>query len=68
MIVTNKDKYGHTLDLNQMIRLWKKGLEKDDLIYELKKREYFLNASAKARLKREHHERMMRKNKRKKSR
>lgn len=68
MIVKNVDNKGETRDVNQMIKLWKKSLEKDDLIYELKKREYFLNASAKERLKREHHERMIRKSRKKRSR
>lgn len=68
MIVKNVDNKGETRDVNQMIKLWKKSLEKDDLIYELKKREHFLNASAKERLKREHHERMIRKSRKKRSR
>lgn len=61
------DNNGASRDVNQMIKLWKKALEKDDLIYELKKREHFLNANAKERLKREHHERMIRKSRKKRS-
>ena len=68
LIIKNVDNKGASRDINQMIRLWKKALEKEDLIYELKKREYFLNASAKERLKREHHEKMIRKSRKKRSR
>ena len=68
LIIKNVDNKGASRDINQMNILWKKAIKKEYLIYELKKREYFLNASAKERLKREHHERMIRKSRKKRSR
>ena len=61
--ITNKDKFGNTLDVTQMIRLWKKDIEKADLMYELKRREVFLSKPLKEKMKSEHHQRMLRKKK-----
>ena len=64
MKITNKDRFGNTLDVNQMIKLWKKDVERSDLMYELKRREVFLPKPLREKMKSEHHQRMLRSKKR----
>lgn len=59
--VMNKDRYGNSLSLDQMLRKFKKQIEKDDLMVELRRREFFIPKSEARRLKSERHQRIMRK-------
>lgn len=59
--VTNKDRYGNTLSLDQMVRKFKKLIEKEDLMVELRRREAFIPKSEARRRKSERHQRMIRK-------
>ncbi len=61
MKILNVNKFGKPRDVNQMIKAWKKDIEKSDLIYELKKREVFYNKAEKSLMKRKHHEKQIRK-------
>lgn len=43
MKVINKNRFGEEITLDQMIRMWKKGIEKDELVYQLKRHEHHLS-------------------------
>lgn len=63
--VTNKDRYGNTLTVDQMLKRFKKQVEKDEILVELRRREYFVPKSTKRKLKSERHQKLMRKLERK---
>lgn len=58
--VTNKDRYGNTLTVDQMLKRFKKQVEKEDIMIELRRRECFVPKSVQRRLKSERHQRLMR--------
>lgn len=59
--VTNKDRYGNTLTLEQMLRRFQKKVEKEEIMLELRRRESFVPKSVKRKLKSERHRKLMRK-------
>lgn len=59
--VTNKDRYGNTLTIDQMLKRFKKQVDKENLMLELRRRECFVPKSVKRRLKSERHQKMLRK-------
>lgn len=59
--VLNKDRYGNILTSDQMIRRFKKQVEKDGILQDLRKHECFVPKSVKRAQKRARHERLMRK-------
>lgn len=63
--VTNKDRYGNTLTVDQMLKRFKKQVDKEELMLELRRREHFVPKSIKRKLKSERHQKLMRKLERK---
>lgn len=63
--VTNKDRYGNTLTVDQMLKRFKKQVDKDEIMLELRRREYFVPKGVKRRIKSERHQKLMRKLERK---
>ena len=59
--VTNKDRYGNTLTVDQMLKRFKKQVEKEEIMIELRRRECFVPKSLQRRIKSERHQRLMRK-------
>ena len=59
--ITNKDRFGNTVDLEQMLKRFKKELAKEGVLDEVRKREYFIPKSMMRQLKSEKHQRLMRK-------
>jgi ribosomal protein S21 len=59
--ILNKDKYGNTLTADQMIKRFKKQVEKDGILQDVRKHEYFVPKSIKRAEKRARHQRMLRK-------
>lgn len=59
--VLNKDKYGNPLSVDQMIKRFKKQVEKEGIMQDLKKHECFLPKSIRLAQKRARHQRMLRK-------
>lgn len=59
--VMNKDRYGNTLTVDQMLKRFKKQVEKEEIMIELRRREYFVPKSTQRRIKSERHQRLMRK-------
>lgn len=59
--VINKDKYGNTLTVDQMLKKFKKQVEKEELMLELRRREAFVPKSLKRKIKSERHQKLMRK-------
>lgn len=59
--VTNKDRYGNTLTVDQMLKRFKKQVDREEIMIELRRREYFVPKSEKRRIKSERHQRLMRK-------
>ena len=59
--VLNKDRFGNPLTIDQMIKRFKKQVEKEGILQDLKKYECFVPKSIKKAQKRARHERLMRK-------
>lgn len=59
--ITNKDRFGNVVDLEQMLKRFKKELAKEGVLDEVRKREYFIPKSMMRQLKSEKHQRLMRK-------
>lgn len=59
--ITNRDRFGNILDVEQMLKRFKKDVVKAGTLDEIRKREYFLPKSIKRKLKSEKHQRLMRK-------
>lgn len=59
--ITNRDRFGNFLDVNQMLKRFKRSVAKEQIMDEVRKHEYFLPRSIKRKLKSEKHERLMRK-------
>lgn len=58
--VTNKDRYGNTLTIEQMIKRFKKQVERDEIMLELRKREAFVPKTLKRKIKSERHQKLLR--------
>ena len=59
--VTNKDRYGHTLTVDQMLKRFKKQVERDEIIREYRKHEFFVPKSQKRAIKSARHQKLMKK-------
>lgn len=59
--VLNKDRYGNTLSVDQMIKRFKKQVEKEGILQDLKKYDHFVPKSLKRAQKRAKHQRLLRK-------
>lgn len=59
--ITNKDRFGNTVDLERMLKRFKKELAKEGVLDEVRKRKYFIPKSMMRQLKSEKHQRLMRK-------
>lgn len=59
--ITNKDRFGNTLDVEQMLKAFKKEVAKEGILDELKKRKYFVPKSLARKLKSENNQRLLRK-------
>lgn len=59
--ISNKDRFGNTLDVEQMLKRFKKEVAKEGILDELKKHEYFLPKSLSRKIKSEKHQRLLRK-------
>lgn len=65
--VTNKDRYGNILDIDQMLKKLKREVDRDGILDSVKKHEYFVPKSVARKLKSQEHRRLMRKLNRKQS-
>lgn len=61
--VTNKDKNGNPIDVDTMLKIFKRQVENEDIIYECKRREFFMNTKLKLRTKRERLQRLQKRGK-----
>ena len=59
--VKNNDRFGNTMDIDQMLKRFKREVERDGIMEEVRKREFFLPKSIKRKVKSETHQRLMRK-------
>jgi ribosomal protein S21 len=59
--VTNKDRYGNTLTLEQMLKRFQKKVEKEEIMLDLRRKECFVPKGVKRKLKSERHRKLMRK-------
>ena len=59
--VRNTDRFGNTLDIDQMLKRFKREVDRDGIMEEVRKREFFLPKSVKRKMKTEAHQRLMRK-------
>ena len=59
--VKNKDRFGNTLDVDQMLKRFRREVDKDGIMEEVRKREFFLPKALKRKVKSEKHQRLMRK-------
>lgn len=59
--VTNKDRFGNTLDVDQMLKRFRRQVGKEGIMEEVRKREFFLPKGLKRKAKSEKHQRLMRK-------
>ena len=59
--VLNKDHYGNKLSLEQMLKRFKKQVEREEIMLELRRRECFVPKSVQRKIKSERHQRLMRK-------
>ena len=59
--VKNKDRFGNTMDIDQMLKRFKREVDRDGIMEEVRKREFFLPKSIKRKVKSEAHQRLMRK-------
>lgn len=59
--VLNKDRYGNPLTADQMIKRFKKQVEKEGIIQDLRKHEFFVPNSIKKAQKRARHQRLLKK-------
>lgn len=61
--VTNKDVNGNPIDLDTMLKKFKRQVENEDIIYECKRREFFMNKKLKLKTKRERLQRLQKRGK-----
>ena len=66
--VKNTDRYGNIIDIDQMLKRFKKEVERDGIIQDVRKHEYFLSKSLKRKEKSKNHQRLMTKLNKKKER
>lgn len=59
--VKNKDRFGNTLDVDQMLKRFKRQVDKEGIMQEVRKHEFFLPKALKRKVKSEKHQRLMRK-------
>ena len=59
--VKNKDRFGNTLEIDQMLKRFRREVGKEGIMEEVRKREFFLPKSLKRKAKSERHQRLMRK-------
>ena len=59
--VTNRDRYGNILTIDQMLKRFKKKVERDDIIRDYRKHEYFMSKSQKRAVKSARHQKLMEK-------
>ena len=59
--VTNKDKYGNEMSLDQMLRKFKQQVAKDGTLEDLRKHEYFRSKATKRKEKMLRHQRLLKK-------
>lgn len=57
--VTNRDRYGNIIDVDQMLKRFKKEVQKDGTLEDLRKHEYFLPKSIARKEKSKKHQRLM---------
>lgn len=66
--VKNTDRYGNIIEIDQMLKRFKKEVERDGIIQDVRKHEYFLSKSLKRKEKSKNHQRLMSKLNKKKER
>ena len=66
--VKNTDRYGNIIDIDQMLKRFKKQVERDGIIQDVRKHDYFLSKSLKRKEKSKNHQRLMTKLNKKKER
>lgn len=59
--VRNKDRFGNTLSIEQMLKKFKKEVDKAGILKDYKKHDAFMSKPEKRKLKSKEHQRLMRK-------
>ena len=59
--VKNKDRFGNTLEIDQMLKRFRRKVGKEGIMEEVRKHEFFLPKALKRKAKSEKHQRLMRK-------
>ena len=59
--VKNKDQFGNTLNIDQMLKRFRREVDRSGIMEEVRKREFFLPKALKRKIKSERHQRLMRK-------
>lgn len=59
--ITNRDRFGNLIDVEQMLKRFKKEVIKEGILDDLKKHEYFVSKKLARKLKSEKNQRLLRK-------